>query len=154
MEKDPLSELRDIHLPSPDGFWPPAPGWWLLFVLAVALILILILWIRRRRKSHAWHRAARRELKLIAGRAAVNSEWFGDLNALLKQSAVVRYPDRAPASLTGAEWVDFLLETSPKDRVASRPTVEAMVASCWQPTPSCAPDDAIRFARLWLGGQK
>ena len=34
---DPLSALRDIHLPPEPGFWPPAPGWWIL-----ALILVLV----------------------------------------------------------------------------------------------------------------
>lgn len=46
--QDPLSQLRDIHLPATGGFWPPAPGWWLL-----ALILLLSLaglcWLLHRR---------------------------------------------------------------------------------------------------------
>ncbi|MGB4246521.1 MAG: DUF4381 family protein, partial [Pseudohongiellaceae bacterium] len=34
---DPLSQLADIHLPEPIGFWPPAPGWWVLLVLLLVV---------------------------------------------------------------------------------------------------------------------
>ena len=37
---DPLSGLRDIHLPPPPPLWPPAPGWWLLALLAIAAVVI------------------------------------------------------------------------------------------------------------------
>jgi len=120
-----------------------------VLLLAVAAVILL----RRRRQRNAWHRVANRDLKRLANRAAVTNQWFNELNILLKQSAMARYPDRQPESLTGAGWISFLLETSPKDRIASRPVVTSMVESCFQPTPSCSTDDAIRFAKLWLEGQ-
>ncbi len=154
MEQDPLSQLRDIHIPAPGGLWPPAPGWWILLLIVIALAVAITVWIRHRRQKNAWYRIASRDLDRLANRAAVTSQWFSELNALLKQSARARYPERQPESLSGPGWIDFLLETSPKDRIASRPVVTAMVESCYQSTPSCSPDDAIRFARLWLGGQE
>ncbi|WP_225314980.1 DUF4381 domain-containing protein [Marinobacter confluentis] len=154
MEQDPLSQLRDIHIPAPGGFWPPAPGWWVLLIAVIALAVIIAVAVRRRRQRNAWHRVASRDLDRLANRAAVTSQWFSDLNALLKQSAIARYPQRQPESLTGQAWVDFLLETSPNERVASGPVVMAMVDSCYQPTPTCSTDDALRFARLWLRGQR
>ena len=39
--ENPLVNLKDIHLPSPVSFWPPAPGWW---ILAVLLISSLFFW--------------------------------------------------------------------------------------------------------------
>jgi hypothetical protein len=55
--------------------------------------------------------------------------------------------------MTGDEWVAFLLETLPKDRIASRPTAEALVAAAWQPKPTIAPRNALAFASLWLEAQ-
>lgn len=153
-EQDPLSQLRDIHIPQPGGFWPPAPGWWLLLVIAIALAVLVFVLVRRRRRNNRWLKPARAELARLEQSATGDSHWFSALNRLLKQSARIRYPERHPESLSGGAWIDFLLETAPKDRIASRPVVEAMVNSSWQPTPSCRPADAVAFARVWLGGQK
>lgn len=154
MEQDPLSQLRDIHLPQPGGFWPPAPGWWILLAIALALTVLAFVFIRRKRRQNQWLRTARKELLRLQLNPAADSEWFAALNQLLKQSARIRYPEQTPESLSGEPWIRFLLETSPKDRVASRPVVEAMVNSTWQPSPQCNPADAIAFARVWLGGQR
>ena len=154
MEQDPLSQLRDIHLPQPGGFWPPAPGWWLLLAIIIALGILAFLLVRRKLRKNRWLKTALAELDRLEQTATSDSEWFGALNALLKQSARIRYPERLPESLSGEPWVHFLLETSPKDRIASRPVVEAMVNSSWQPKAECKTGDAVAFARVWLGGQK
>lgn len=154
MPQDPLSQLRDIHLPEPGGFWPPAPGWWLLALLILLLVLAVGYWAVRKARRNRWLKVALAEVDALALEGSRDTRWFCRLNELLKRSARVRYPERAPDALSGEAWVGFLLETSPRDRIASRPTVEEMVASTWRPVPTCNPDHALAVTRLWLRGQK
>lgn len=154
MEQDPLSQLRDIHLPDPAGFWPPAPGWWVLLVLLLVLAAAVAILASRKVRRNRWIALALTELDQLEQQPSRDNHWFTQLNQLLKRSARVRYPERRPESMSGAEWVDFLLETSPHDRIASRPVIEAMVASSWHPHPTCAPGEALRVSRVWLKGQR
>ena len=48
---DPLAELRDIHLPEAVGYWPLAPGWWLLLVSALVLAGLIVWTVRRYRRN-------------------------------------------------------------------------------------------------------
>ena len=53
--------LRDLHLPEAIGWWPPAPGWWFLALLALTgLVLLLVKYARRR----------------AMGKREINSVWF------------------------------------------------------------------------------
>ncbi|MEX2474352.1 DUF4381 domain-containing protein [Marinobacter sp.] len=153
MEQNPLDQLRDIHLPESGGFWPPAPGWWALAVLVLIAGIVLVMLFRRWRRRTRWLVVARREMEHLARTRSPTPEWFAQLNTLLKQCARKRYPLERPGALTGQQWADFLLRTSPHDRIASRPVVEAMIQSAWQPRAATDPDRALAFARLWLGGQ-
>lgn len=148
--QDPLAQLRDIHLPETGGFWPPAPGWWLVGALVLVSLAALLLFWRRHRRNTLWQRQARDLLADLEHSARKESRWFCELNALLKRVARQAFPERNPEAMSGQEWVDFLLETAPKDRIASRPLVEAMVASSWQPTPAADPAQALNFAATWL----
>lgn len=42
-----LQQLRDIHSPVPPSAWPPAPGWWILAGMLIALIAAGIEFWRR-----------------------------------------------------------------------------------------------------------
>lgn len=154
MEQDPLSQLRDIHLPDPGGFWPPAPGWWALLILALVLLALVSWWLIRRHRRNRWLVQALSEIDQLAVATDRDTDWFRRLNQLLKRCARHRYPQRFPESLSGNAWVDFLLETGTGGDSASRTTLEDMVASSWNPEPSCDADQAIAVARLWLRGQK
>ena len=43
-----LEQLRDIHLPQAVHWWPPAPGWWLVALVSLALITWLYRYLRAR----------------------------------------------------------------------------------------------------------
>ncbi|WP_058556130.1 DUF4381 domain-containing protein [Thiohalocapsa sp. ML1] len=111
MNADPLAGLRDYHLPEPLHWWPPAPGWWLVALLAG---VGLALWWRRQRRRR--QRTAASALAL-AELAQLRSRWQADgndlaflrgLSALLRRYVLARYPADAAAGLTGAAWIDYL----------------------------------------------
>lgn len=153
-QHDPLSQLRDIHLPEVGGWWPPAPGWWLLALLLIAAGAWLARFALRRRRRNRWRALARQQLRQLEQSATPTPAWFTQLNTLLKQAARARYPERHPEALSGADWAEFLLTTAPRDRIASRPVVEALVQSAWHPETRLEPRDALAFARMWLGGRR
>lgn len=104
--------LKDIHLPEAIGWWPPAPGWWLL---PVALILLFI--------------AARAIYKRLTRKTAINSarnllknirnqndalQTLTDLSALLRRTAISTDTRSAVAGLQGQAWLDYLDRSLPE----------------------------------------
>ncbi len=107
----PQIPLRDLHLPDPVSWWPPAPGWWLLAGMLLLGFVWLIVWFIRHRAFTAARRHALKSLE------AYSSEFVrhGDAVLLGKQiSELVRrtmlaYAPRAEvAGLTGEAWLEWL----------------------------------------------
>lgn len=48
MNNPALEQLRDIHLPQAMHWWPPAPGWWIVAILVLALTIWLSRYLRAR----------------------------------------------------------------------------------------------------------
>ncbi|WP_166261021.1 DUF4381 domain-containing protein [Marinobacter salicampi] len=153
MQTDPLKDLRDIHLPEPGGFWPPAPGWWLLAAVVLALVIGLAIWLWRRRRRNAWLRQARRELDDINAMPGSEGQKLKQLNLLLKRAARARYPERRPEALTGDSWVAFLMETGRHNRSSDEPLLLGLVESSWRPGATVPFGEAEQAARSWLRAQ-
>ena len=114
-----VPNLEPLRLPPEPPFWPPAPGWWLLALVVLALGLFL----RHRRGRHPLVAApvieenseedlrstALAELtRLPRPYGAPAGPWLQALNALLKRLCRASYPDQISQTLSGRDWLAFL----------------------------------------------
>jgi hypothetical protein len=102
--------LRDIHLPAPISWWPPAPGWWMLLVLTLLAIVVFVLlyrWqLRRRRRQRVIEQLTRIESAWTEHRDAL--QLVRELSILMRRAGISLYPRRDTASLTGDNWLAWL----------------------------------------------
>jgi hypothetical protein len=103
--------LRDIHLPGPIGWWPPAIGWWLVAALALAgAVLYAVHYYRGRHKRAALKAMTRVRAALETGAEPVACLQF--LSTILRRFAMTSGA-RAPgapdvAGLIGERWLRYL----------------------------------------------
>lgn len=115
-DQDPLAQLRDIHLPQAISAWPPAPGWWILAVLLLALLAAVIYFIFKRIKANRYRRLAIKQLDDLASKNQQSISYLQQLNGLLKQTAMIAQTSTATtisiARLSGQQWLQFLDQSS------------------------------------------
>ncbi|MCW9013731.1 MAG: DUF4381 domain-containing protein [Gammaproteobacteria bacterium] len=104
-----LSELplRDIHLPDPVSWWPPAPGWWLLAVLIIALI-ILVPGLLRKLKQKPLKKTALNEFNQIQQAFVQHKNELllvQQLSVLLRRVCISYLPREQSASTIGSHWI-------------------------------------------------
>jgi type II secretory pathway pseudopilin PulG len=158
---DALQQLRDIHLPESSGWWPPAPGWWLLAAVGLACLVLAVRgWQGWQRRNRRWQ-AVQRELTALRAQSQTQSQnspgWFSQLNALLKRAARDSYPLQPVAAMSGSDWVAFLQKTflqKNSNNAVDAELVNSLVNACWQPHSSCDPQQALAFAGRWLQDHK
>ncbi len=111
--------LRDIHLPEPISWWPPAPGWWLLLALLVTVAAVIYAWNRTQQNNREQSRirnAALAELENIRQLyrdTGDSMQLLRSLSTLLRRVCLSFYPDSKAPGLTGQEWLRYLDSTAP-----------------------------------------
>lgn len=111
---DPLSQLRELHLPEAPGVWPPAPGWYLL-LLAVLILLAGGAWLwHRGRAQRRLRRAVRAELAALERQIGQGDDaaFLARISALLRRLAVQLHGPGC-AGLYGKAWRDYLRTAAP-----------------------------------------
>lgn len=147
--------LRDIHLPAAIGWWPPAPGWWILLAVLCAASAFA-LW---RYRSHFRERAALRALR--RAREALDSgeipvECVQRISMVVRRFAMSVAAGEPVAGLTGERWLRFL--DSRWDRNAfAEGTGRLMIYGPYAPPERVGRDDVGALNDLcieWISSQR
>lgn len=103
--------LRDLHLPETIGWWPLAPGWWIVIGL---LLIVLGFGLQRYRRYRARNAARRHALArldelLTEYETRRNVVAFSaGVSELLRRTMLAYAPRKNVAGLTGEEWLAWL----------------------------------------------
>ncbi len=116
MQPDLLQQLRDIHLPADPAWWPPAPGWWLLLLLGLALLIWLGSRLQdayRRRQPLKLARRYYENLYAAYGRGEIDGpDYLQQTNELLKRLYIHGIGDDEARSANDERWLSYLDEKS------------------------------------------
>ena len=123
-----LDRLLPLAVPEPVSWIPQTSGWWVVGCWMVAVALLGCWDLRKRRQRNRYRREALSELDNI--KAGVDFETGAQIKTgapplaasaadqiakLLKRTALAAYPRERVASLTGADWAAFLVESANQD---------------------------------------
>ncbi|MBF0462580.1 MAG: DUF4381 domain-containing protein [Magnetococcales bacterium] len=153
-------ELRDIHLPDPISWWPPAPGWWWVLGLLGGMVLLGGLLWRRARRNRLRKTALAELDRLVAAYATHQDDHrlTGELSALLRRVCLAPlWPAAATvqevAGLTGVAWLHFLDQTLPDQPFTQGPG-RWLVSLPFQRLSPALPEEErtalIALCRVWL----
>jgi hypothetical protein len=114
--------LRDLHLPADIGWWPLAPGWWLVIALGLLGLALLARQFLAGRRLSAGRRYALRELERLAAGYRHDKDavrFSARLSALLRRTMLAYAPRHDVAGLTGEEWLRWLDQDLPEPQFQS-----------------------------------
>lgn len=110
------TKLADIHLPESIGFWPIAPGWWILSALIIIAAVILFFFNKAKPEQSL---PSLKKLRSQAMQELMNinkayeshgipHKMAKQLSIFLRRYALSLYPRDDVAALTDAQWLGLL----------------------------------------------
>ena len=147
--------LRDIHLPDPVTWWPPAIGWWLVCALVLIVALAVMALVRRRaRRRNSPTTIARRDLERLQQAWAEHADvqrLLTDLSTWLRRAGMSLASREAAAGVTGERWIRFLDELAGAEFFAADAAL--LIAGPYRSADQSGREDAERMlstCRRWL----
>lgn len=148
--------LRDIHLPGAVGWWPPAPGWWILVGVLVAAAVIAFIRYRRLYRERAALEALRGVLVALE-RGEQPIRCLQRISMIVRRFAMsIATQTEAVAGLTGERWLRYLDSHWERQAFSSGPGRALAVAPYARPERVRA-DDVVQLNALcrdWVNAQR
>lgn len=148
---DLLAQLRDIHLPDPVSWWPPAVGWWLLLLAVVAVLGMAGHLLRGYLRRNRYRKEVGQELqRLVASRDNYSTgEILDQLTRLLRRVAIQTRGRTAVAPLVGESWLRFLDSEGGTDQFTMGPG-RVLGEGLYRPQVEADLDQLLVLAEKWL----
>lgn len=147
-----LAQLADIKLPEAVSWWPPAPGWWALLLLALGLTYLALQAYRRARARKLLLRSALAELQRSALEANDALSQLNAVNSVLRRVALFHYDAHQVAGLSGQSWAEFLRDTDGAPAMSDE-LFTAFALGRFQRSVSIDENELAEFARHWVNLQ-
>jgi hypothetical protein len=151
--QDPLSELKDIHLPAEIGLWPPAWGWWLLLLVIIVCVASLVFFIKRNKSRNAYRALAIAELNNSAKQYSdeQHSEYLQALSVILRRTALSGCGNQFNASVKGDDFLQWLDEQCTKTNSQfSKGVGTALLIGPYQKHPEFDRIALHQLSLLWI----
>jgi hypothetical protein len=141
-------ELRDIHVPQISPWWPLAPGWWVLFAVAMAAVVAGVIVLRHRAAWRRYVDATLGDLRDATARYAQdgNVAAFASVASQLLRR-VARTRDPRSVVLQGMAWHDILATLSPGQDVQHLAAIEDAI---YRPDASLDVASTARDVEAWV----
>ena len=107
---DPLAQLRDIHEPDAIGWWPLAPGWYIVILIVIFIFSASVYFGYRAYQNYRQRKAMLALLAEIKNRYRQNlesAEIIAELAIFLRRLVITYYPQYHAAEW-GATWLTTL----------------------------------------------
>lgn len=149
-QSDPLSQLRDIHLPGPVSWWPPAPGWWFVAFITLTALVVLIYFLRRRFLKNRYRTIALNKLSLLESHDNDNALIvLEEISVVLRRVAMQTYGRQTVALLVGDSWLAFLDKTG-KTSKFSNGAARVLGSGLYQSSVEADIEQVLLLAGKWV----
>ena len=144
-------QLRDIKLPPEPGYWPLAPGWWVLIGLGVVLlgVVLWLAWRRYRRYQQFKHDST--ELGRVHHSYLSHKnqhQLASEVSDLLRRFVRFRMRQGSKAALQGNQWLEFLNESAAGTDFSS--AAKALIEGPFDPQVQYDADRLITAVRAYF----
>ncbi len=153
-----LAQLADIHLPEAVSFWPPAPGWWLLAVILLIAFVVAARKIAQQKRLLKIRKFALAELENCYRTFAESDQtdlnelklrYANQFNSVLRRVALYHYPGKNVASLSGQDWLDFIIQSGDSS-LMNEEIAGSLKDGRFQLHCDVNVEDMHEFGRVWV----